>query len=131
MYDRLAALRSLLEWIMFVIILTLAATVVFNLFCRIDYIEGVDIRGNSGVYVVVQKNWFSVENGDIVIADVNGKKRCAEIIGSNETGTEISFNGRNIFTVKENSINGVALFILYPFECTGEDVYVTVGGIRK
>ena len=126
--DRLAALRSLLEWTIFVVLAALAATILFNLFYRIDRVDNVTIRSHSSVYVVVRKDISALEKGDTVITDAD---RCAVIADVTPEGLLLSEDsGKTFYTVRQNQIDGIAEIIVYPFVCSGEDVFTVTGGTR-
>ena len=124
--DKLSALRSLLEWAVFIVLIVLAATVLFNLFYRIDRVDDVDIRDHSSVYVVVRQSTDPLEQGDTVITEA---KQFASVMKINADEVLLSLDeGKSTFTVNKNDINGVAEIIVYPFECTGMDVFSVTGG---
>ena len=136
MSDTLAAFRSVLGWIFFVIAVFLAFTCIFNLFYQILPLDGVYIKGYSSVDVLTEKNVGTLSAGDVVLVKKGSGYVCAEVKDVYGNGSKVpegfvmvsSNYGKNRECVSYDSIRGKVSCIVYPSLCFGEDAVRAVSG---
>lgn len=119
--DDMAAWRSLLSFIFFVIAAALAFTLIFNIFYGIYPIENVSIDG-SETAVVVNRTVKSFDKDDVVIIKTDGYFYCAEFSekAEHQGGIYVRAENDNIF-IPDEMVEGRAEFVLFPVKSFGED----------
>lgn len=118
--DDLAVWRSLLEFVDFVIVASMAFSIIFSVFFGIYPIENISIHGKDAA-VSVNKTVRNFEKGDAVIIKIDDRFYCAEFL--NESGQHYITvkSGNDNILVSDDKIVGRAEFVFFPVSSFGED----------